>query len=391
MKKYIALLFLMLSVSTSYVFGYYNYDDFIDFLVHSNQFRARLDKLGFKLEANNVHVAAGLTSITAGKIFNNLYSMTDMETSQNNGTELQKYFFIPKAVAGIGYKTSMVGVGLGYEFAYSDPSYQVHTPILTATVLNDNIRINVPVSIGIGSKEKDGEMGISTPIELRYYMNLPFMSNIRLYAKYGEYKNNANAKRKSFGIATRIYFRVETEDVLIEPIIRLQYDQALKTKDENGKTWAGENFDITAFNRAAFSTGRDYRGYVADDLGLLQTLGYKIEDPYRFSVAVPVGFTSSSDTISLYLEPSLSFNMIGGSRIYKSNQNNSDLIKLRKDLFYTVGYLVYGEIYLKPTKSLEWYTEIQTGGATVIGSFNKGSVSEFVLNASTGITWYFSL
>lgn len=389
MKK----IFLLLLICVASVFGYYDSDDFIDFLVHSNQFRARLNALGFKLEASSVHVTAGITSPTAGKIFDNLYSMNSAETAAKNGTDLQKYFFYPKAIVGVGYKTPIIGVGVGYEFAYSDPSYQVHTPILTATALNDSIRINVPVHIGVGSKEKNGEMGISTPIEIRYYLGLPFMSQIRLNIRYGEYKNNANAKKQSFGLAARIYFRAETEDVLIEPFIRLQYDQALKTKDENGKEWAGENFDITAFNQGATPSagGIDKNGWATSDLNLLMSLGYKLDDPYRFSVALPVGFTSSSEFIHLYLEPSLSFNMIGGSRIYKSNQNNSDLIRERNELFYTVGYCVYGEIYLKPTKSLEWYTEIQTGGASVVGSFAKGSASEFILNASTGITWYFNL
>ncbi|WP_300366176.1 hypothetical protein [Brachyspira sp.] len=45
---------------------------------------------------------------------------------------------------------------------------------------------------------------------------------------------------------------MKLKNVLIEPFIRLQYDQALKTKDENGKEWAGENFYVTAFNQAEF-------------------------------------------------------------------------------------------------------------------------------------------
>ena len=69
MKK----IFLLLLICAASVFGYYDSDDFIDFLVHSNQFRARLNALGFKLEASSVHVTAGITSPTAGKIFDNLY------------------------------------------------------------------------------------------------------------------------------------------------------------------------------------------------------------------------------------------------------------------------------------------------------------------------------
>ncbi|WP_308461628.1 cell surface protein [Brachyspira hampsonii] len=375
------------------VFGYYDSDDFIDFLIHSNQFRARLNALGFKLEANNVHVTAGFRNPTAGKIFNNIYSSTSYE--QNNYETVN---FIPKVIAAIGYKIpNIFGIGLGYEFSYNSSEYQVHSPIITSVAYNDNFRISIPVHIGIGSKNKDGQIGISTAIEARYYLNLPFMSNIRLYIKYGEFNEKGklgstfqNSKKSSIGLATRIYFRVETEDVLIEPIIRLQYDQALES-DVDGVKSFGNYYDITAFNQGKYSTGLDYKDNPTDDLGLIFRQGWAIENPYRIGVALPVGFTAGNDYFSVYLEPSVSFNVINGSRIYKSNQNNSDLVTLRPDAFYIVGYFVYGEFYLKPSKSLEWYTEIQTGGTSTLASLQKSSFSEFVLNASTGITWYFNL
>ena len=390
MKK----IFLLLLICAASVFGYYDSDDFIDFLIHSNQFRARLNALGFKLEANNVHVTAGLRNPTGGKILNNFYSSTDYD---NNSYE--KISFIPKAIVGVGYKTPIIGVGLGYEFFYSSSEYQVHTPILTATAFNDSFRISAPVHVGVGIKgTRKGEMSISTPIELRYYMNLPFMSHIRLIVKYGEYNRDGKAagltfdksKSSSIGLATRIYFRVETEDVLIEPIIRLQYDQTLNSVVDGVKT-PGIYYDVTAFNRGEIDKGIDYKDNPVDDLGMISKLSWAIDNPYRVGVAFPVGFTAGNEHFSVYLEPSISFNIISGSRIYKSNQNNPDLVTLRPEPFYTFGYFIYGEFYLKPTKSLEWYTEIQTGGSSVVGGLQKASQSEFVLNASTGITWYFSL
>ena len=64
----------------------------------------------------------------------------------------------------------------------------------------------------------------------------------------------------------------------------------------------------------------------------------------------------------------------------------------RRSSFYTFGYVVYGELYIRPIPQLEWYTELQTGGATVAGDLantSSGGSTSIILNASTGITWYF--
>ena len=60
MKK-IILIMLMISCSVK-LFGYYASENFIDFLVHSNQVRVRTDRLGVLAGPSNVRVAVGLTS-----------------------------------------------------------------------------------------------------------------------------------------------------------------------------------------------------------------------------------------------------------------------------------------------------------------------------------------
>ena len=112
---------------------------------------------------------------------------------------------------------------------------------------------------------------------------------------------------------------------------------------------------------------------------------------------MPVGFrtVSESGTIELYVEPALSLTIVNAKRIYSFSQAMQGLGNLtendrRKSPFYTFGYVVYGELYIRPRPRLEWYTEIQTGGATVAGELaNTSGSTSLILNASTGITWYF--
>ena len=49
----------------------------------------------------------------------------------------------------------------------------------------------------------------------------------------------------------------------------------------------------------------------------------------------------------------------------------------------------YEIIPIYVTKDLEWYTEIQTGGATVAGDLASPSSTKLVLNGKTGISYYF--
>ena len=106
-----------------------------------------------------------------------------------------------------------------------------------------------------------------------------------------------------------------------------------------------------------------------------------------------LGLTANSDIVSLYLEPSLGLKVNGAS-----SKNVKDTISL--------GYGVYGEIYVTPIKNLQWYFEAElgnlggsgsvdveipgTGGAAATTVTAPFSFTKYGLgfNATTGITWY---
>ena len=409
MKK--ILFFIIFNIN--FLFGFYHSGNLIDLLVHSNQVRIRLDALGVLAGNENLRFAAGLTGANGAKdyIYNNISS----DTTQTNAVTS----FIPASLIAFGYDAGSWGIGAGYEFLYKNDAYMVHTPVITATALDDSFRISIPVSVGLGYRSKSvptditGTRVISTGIEARYYFpeETPAVSHIRLYGNYGNaYIPNVKDKKEyleqsSFGVQARVYFKIPTEEVLIEPIFRVQYDQALKTKNNLGKNYTPsskifDNYDITAkgFNTYYPAVGPGSAdgaqgdpslgsgiqgGYVAS----IPAGMYAIE-PYRFNVALPVGFTAKSadENISFYLEPAVSFTMISAKKIYTSSSATDE----RKTPFMSLGYVVYGEIYLRPVKSLEWYLEVQAGGTSrVADDMKSANATALVFNGSTGFHYYF--
>lgn len=405
--KYLLITALTILFSLYNLYGYYSSETFIDFLVQSNQLRVRTDRLGVLHGTDYLRVAVGLTSANSlsDYIFHNINN-----AQQTNAINT----FVPSALVGIGYEAGFWGIGFGYEFTYKNDAYMVHTPIITATALDDNFRINVPVQIGVGSKSKAevtdlrGALVISTGVEARYYIRRSVFSHLRLYLNYGNsYIENVKDKsqkirQQSVGFQARLYFQVETDTVLIEPIIRFQFDQALHSKINEliDKRAIYDNFNITAKGFTPYwpqigpgttagahanpDTGAGIQGgYIASIPGSF----YAIE-PYRIGLALPVGFTATSqdENIHFYLEPALSFTMINAKHIYTSYADNSPE---RKTPFMALGYVVYGELYIRPVKNLEWYFELQTGGVTIADSLKNLNSTSMVLNANTGLTYYF--
>lgn len=410
MRKIILTLLLVISFNCELVFSFYSSTTFIDFLVHSNQLRVRTDRMGVLAGPKNIRAAVGLTGADI---------LSDIILENINNAILPKNSvirFVPSVLGAIGYKSDLFGIGAGYEFTYKNDSYMAHTPVITVTALNDSFRINIPVSIGIGYKSKSAETDlrgtrvISTAIEGRYYFdNVPALSHLRFYINYGNsYIENVTNKNQYFdqqsaGFQFRIYFKVETPNVLIEPIIRVQYDKSLETKYKLGEgintASIFDSFNITAKDFNPYwpivgpgssagahgnpSTGAGLQGgYVASI-----PAGYYAIMPYRVGVALPVGFTavSKDENIRLYLEPALSFTMINAKEIYTSSAKTDR----RKTPFYTFGYVVYGELYIRPVPELEWYLELQTGGVTIAETMKSLSSTSLVINAATGLTWYF--
>ena len=418
MKKIILLLLIFCTSA----FGYYSSEAFIDLLVQPNQLRVRTDRVGVLFGNENIRAAIGLTGANSlsGIIVHNV---TEFEYLNNSKKGLDQ--FVPAALAGIGYKMGIFGIGLGYEFKWKSPTYMVHTPILSMTALDNTFRINIPVSIGVGQKSYyhpdreslKGTMVISTGIEARYYFNT-ILNHLRFYFNYGnstikEINNpSTNFTQQSVGFQLRAYFNYDLSDYKITPIIRFQFDTALATRYKNiDKSYKiVDNYFITAKGfsptggsiteghygstgaNANLNSGGLAGGYIAS---IPNT--YYAEEPYRIGIALPVGFrtVSESGTIELYVEPALSLTIVNAKRIYSFSQAMQGLESLteeyrRKSPFYTFGYVVYGELYIRPRPRLEWYTEIQTGGATVAGELaNTSGSTSLILNASTGITWYF--
>ena len=418
MKKIILLLLIFCASA----FGYYSSEAFIDLLVQPNQLRVRTDRVGVLFGNENIRAAIGLTGANSlsGIIVHNV---TEFEYLNNSKKGLDQ--FVPAALAGIGYKMGIFGIGLGYEFKWKSPTYMVHTPVLSMTALDNDFRINIPISVGVGQKSYyhpdreslKGTMVISTGIEARYYFNT-ILNHLRFYFNYGnstikEINNpSTNFTQQSVGFQLRAYFNYDLSDYKITPIIRFQFDTALATRYKNiDKSYKiVDNYFITAKGfsptggsiteghygstgaNANLNSGGLAGGYIAS---IPNT--YYAEEPYRIGIALPVGFrtVSESGTIELYVEPALSLTIVNAKRIYSFSQAMQGLENLteeyrRKSPFYTFGYVVYGELYIRPRPRLEWYTEIQTGGATVAGELaNTSGTTSLILNASTGITWYF--
>ncbi|EKV56815.1 variable surface protein VspH [Brachyspira hampsonii 30446] len=435
--KRLCLILTALIMSAYSIFGYTILEDFNDFLIDENQLTIRLDRLGVLAGTENLRFMVGVEGETAGVLLDNL----------DSGTEGGINTFRPAAIAGFGYKTDSFGIGAGYQFKYVSGSWQAHTPIITATALNDNLRINVPVTIGVGSGSvNEGDIAVSTDIRVEYYTGNDIFSRIRVNLKYGMYKLKANSSRSrdlagngsinmfpvtgtvgengkygfledttahSIGIDLRGYFIAATDPLLIEPQVRVVYQGSIAdftgtsytvttpagTK-EGGAKFGLYNIDasnpIGAFEvgNSGTITAAPYYDYTAHNImftgeGASIEIGgteYYLTKPQFIGVSMPVGFTAESEFITVYLEPAISFSMItGGVNAYASS---SKPVRI-PPLFYSVGYLVYGELYITPKPNLEWYFEAQIGGATTVDGIGNSANSALAFNGSTGITWKF--
>ena len=436
-RLYFILTALIISVYN--VFAYTILEDFNDFLVDENQLTIRLDRLGVLAGTENLRFMVGVSGETAGVLLDNL----------DSGTEGGISTFRPAAIAGFGYKTDSFGIGLGYQFKYVSGSWQAHTPIITATALNDNLRINVPVTIGVGSGNvNDGDIAVSTDTRIEYYTGNNIFSRIRVNLKYGMYKLKANESRsgdlanggnlsmgpmnlgtvgengkygfikdtigQSIGVDVRGYFIAATDPILIEPQIRIVYQGSISDFEgtfyrvtpprmdpkEGGAKFGLYNIDasnpIGAFELGNSGTisSAPYYDFTAHNImftgeGASIEIGgteYYFTKPQFIGISVPVGFTAESEFITLYLEPAVSFSMItGGINAYASS---SKPVRI-PPMFYSLGYLVYGELYITPKPNLEWYFEAQIGGATTVDGIGNSANSSLAFNGSTGITWKF--
>ena len=109
MKKIFLTTIALLSMASASVFGMYGVDtDWINFLTHGNQFRARLDQLGFTLGNDTIKGTFGFDNNTGyGGVYGSLLSSAET-------TNKMYYDFNPSISMGLGYTSSLISVGVGY-------------------------------------------------------------------------------------------------------------------------------------------------------------------------------------------------------------------------------------------------------------------------------------
>ena len=366
MKKIFLTTITLLSIASASVFGMYGVDSgWIDFLTHGNQFRARMQQLGFTLGNDTIKGTFGFNNkADYGGVYGSLLS------TANGGIT---YDFKPSISMGLGYTSSLISVGVGYNatigtgYKGNGKSYNpvAHTPVLVLNAMDNAFRMAIPIQVYVYDDKseaggKDNITAVSFDAQFRYYTGLDMLPQIRLYLRYG----NASSKEvadgtttkalegESFGFDFRLYFGSMVEEVALQPFVKLVYNGALGYTGETG-------VEAVKFMQA-------YND------GTWASASYIATPKWNLTLMPALGLTANSDIVSLYLEPSLGL---------KIEQNGSDTDKKVKEV-YSLGYAVYAEIYITPLKNLEWYFEADVGGATAPA---QPTVN---LAASTGITWY---
>ena len=348
MKKIFLTTIALLSIVSASVFGMYGVDSgWINFLTHGNQFRARLDQLGFTLGNDTIKGTFGFNNNAGyGGVYGSLLS------TANGGIT---YDFKPSISMGLGYTSSLISVGVGYNatigtgYKGGGKSYNTvaHTPVLVLNAMDNAFRMAIPIQV-----YADGDTNaVSVDSQFRYYTGLDMFPEIRLYLRYGSFTTKTGGvtskEGESFGFDFRLYFGSMVEEVALKPYVKLVYNGALGKYHDNTRVEAvkvmkkQQSGSSVIFAKSAW------------DLNLVAGLG----------------LTANSDIVSLYLEPSLGLKVEQAASFDKNAKET-----------YGLGYDVYAEIYITPLKNLEWYFEASIG--------NVGNTKGVAFASSTGITWY---
>ena len=367
MKKVLLTAMAILTVASASVFGMYGNDDsWIDFLVHGNQFRARMGQLGFTLGNGTIKGTFGFKANT-GYMGSVLVAQTG-----NDNKDLDWTYLDATLSAGIGYTSDAFGIGVGYNYTMKDTDGSgIHTPVLTINALNDNLRIAIPFQIAAMSKDNQDlygikdYMGIRTDIQVRYYTGIDAFNAIRFYLKYGQSgftstraSDNNKYASSSLGLQLRLYFLNTTiGNVNVNPYIKLVYNTAIKGSSASVGSYNYLNNGVGAFD-GPYSSGS------AGDTGA-----------YDFTIAPVLGLGANSDIVSVWFEPSLGYSVSGAK--------NSALT-------HKLAWGAYAELYLTPVEDLEWYFELDVNNtdSAPTSDWRQGSGVPVYFETSTGITWY---
>lgn len=353
MKRILLAFISMLFITNSLVFSMYgNNNDWIDFLTDGNQFKARMDQLGFVMGNNAIKGTFGFRANT-GVLGSILTSSSD--NFQLNAT----------VSAGIAYTSDLIGIGVGYNYTFSgiddnlgiNKKLDIHTPVLAINALGNNLRIVLPVQIAItdslyGAKNYK-YTGISMDPQIRYYTGIDIFKELRLILKYGmnQTKDTGNTyNASSFGFDFRLYFGALVGNVSLNPFIKVTYDTSLAAK---GKSIG--SYEV-----------------FSDSIIIPLNAGDLLErETYKLSILPTLGIDASSDIVTLHMEPGLGYTIID------SGVKGSKLIQ-------ALAWSAYAEIYITPVKDLEWYFEMDINGDYAPNNGN----SPVYFATTTGITWY---
>ena len=364
MKKIFLTTIALLSIASASVFGMYGVDSgWIDFLTHGNQFRARLDQLGFTLGNDTIKGTFGFNN-NAG--YGGVYG--DLLSTANGGIT---YDFKPSISMGLGYTSSLISVGVGYSVTlgprvnkYNGKAEQklvqqaAHTPVLVLNAMDNAFRMAIPIQVYVmNDKMADGTKTsinvVSVDSQFRYYTGLDMLPQIRLYLRYGggNYKDATQTAKigESFGFDFRLYFGSMVEEVALQPYVKLVYNGALGKYHSNTRVEA-----VKIMNSG---------NYTVSNLQFAKSA-------WNLNLVAGLGLTANSDIVSLYLEPSL------GLKVEQAGSADKNAKET-----YGLGYDVYAEIYITPLKNLEWYFEASIGN---VDTTTKG----LAFAGTTGITWY---
>lgn len=390
MKKVLLTAMALLTIASASVFGMYGANsDWIDFLVHGNQLRARMQQFGFVLGNDMIKGTVGFRSEGSA-----LGAIMGTETVNSK----QFFNFLPTVSAGIGYTSDVFGIGLGYNYTYKHNTtlntltkngygLSVHTPVLAINAVNDSLRIVVPVQIAMKNGDKAADattgtlatdktkyMGISMDPQIRYYTGIEAINEIRLYVYYGmnQYTGQDGTKQtaSSFGFELRPYFGATVGDVALKPFVKIGYDTAL---DAKGKVYGNGDASTRVSSSSVVY-------YSAPATGDTTTPTYD-SNPWELRLIPTLGLSANSDIVSLYLEAGVG---------YVANDTGRKLNAGQYGITHKLGWSSYGEIYITPVKDLEWYFEAEIGNYNLDNFETAGTIGDLNVqfNASTGITWY---
>ncbi|WP_288680497.1 cell surface protein [uncultured Brachyspira sp.] len=384
MKKIFLTTITLLSMASASVFGMYGVDtDWIFFLTHGNQFRARLDQLGFTLGNDTIKGTFGFDNNTGyGGAYGGL--LVD-----NDPTGKHSSSWVPSISMGLGYTSSLISVGVGYNATIGGQTQKyngktepktvnksAHTPVLVLNAMDNAFRMAIPIQVYVNNDKYsdaagggyNNEMAVSVDSQFRYYTGLDALPQVRLYLRYGLYQNESKATKdaekvktkygESFGFDFRLYFGSMVEEVALQPLVKLAYNQALGNYHQDTKVEA-----VKAMNG-------DYNSYQSGSYG---------GSVWDLQLMTGLGLTANSDIVSLYLEPQLGLAVTSRAPIVGTAPGTPAPARVTTES-YSLAYNVYAEIYITPLKNLEWYFEAQLGSGA-----NQNSL---VFNGTTGITWY---